>query len=426
MYQTSRFKGVLTALLLTAFTSSVMAVEDSREGISVFEETKKVKKKKKKKKTQKHTFNGYAESGLGYDSNPYLAPSSPYVDYSADITGNTIINPDIKSGLFVPLFLRGDYEYRYTKDVRFLTDVKASGKYFIGSDLQNANEYKTQLRTGLRFRFNKYKREINRVDVNVFVGNVYEIYVDHDDGGIKTTIGGDQSNRYQYKKAGGELAYNYDFRKVDLLLRGKYEKRDYEDPATWTSLDQDYYRLKAQTGYQFTKAFHLGAYYEFRVRDYRERQSYEANPDGTISLGAKGVVYSYNDLKLFGEYVFTKNYEMDLKYILSQRQDDQNGYGDYLYHRISWINKYRFTKKLRTSLKLNYYVYDYKNAFAYNQTTSLEKMESEGYRAYLNTKYKFTPYWIANLDLHYREEKSTDKRYAYEEFIGMATVKYRF
>ena len=108
------------------------------------------------------------------------------------------------------------------------------------------------------------------------------------------------------------------------------------------------------------------------------------------------------------------------------RNDDNQGYSDYLYHRISWLNDYRFTKKFRSSLKLYYYVYDYQNAYAFNQVTTLEKLESHGYRAYLNNKYKFTSHWIGNLDLHYREEKSTDKRYEYEEFIGMATVKYRF
>ena len=427
MYQNSVLKLLLTPLLVTAFAVTAFAAEDSREGISAFEETKKVKKKKKKK-IQKHEFNAYAESGLGYDSNPYLTPSSSYLDYSADPVTPPNIEPDVKGGMFVPLFLRGDYEYRYTKDVRFLTDIKASGKYFMGSDLQNANEYKTQLRAGLRFRFNKYKREINRIDVRAFVGNVYEIYVDHDDGETKTTIGGDQSNRYQYKKAGGELLYEYDFRKVDLLFRGRYEYRDYETPDTWSSLDHVYYRAKAQGGYQFTRTFHAGAYYEFRVRDYVERKTYEVQPDGTnIDLsGPAGVVYTYNDLKLFAEYKFTQAYKMSLNYKASLRNDDNQGYSDYLYQRVSWINKYRFTKQLRSSLKLNYYLYDYKNAYAYNQLTSFDRLESKGYRAYLNTKYKFTPYWIGNLDLHYREEKSTDRRYEYEEAIAMVTLKYRF
>ena len=82
MKQNSRWKLLLTPMLLTAFAGTALAVEDNREGISVFAETKTVTKKKKKK--SKHEFNGYAESGLGYDSNPYLTPSSPYYDFSAD------------------------------------------------------------------------------------------------------------------------------------------------------------------------------------------------------------------------------------------------------------------------------------------------------------------------------------------------------
>jgi len=424
MYRNRVIKGLLSPLLLAALAQTSFAQEGNGEGFSVFEKTKEVKKKKRKKKTQKHEFNGYAASGLGYDSNPYLTPSSPYYDFSA----GQQVTPDIKSGFFVPLFVRGDYEYRYSQDVRFLADVKFSGKYFTDKALENANQYKSKIKGGVRFRFNRYKREINRIDASAYVGNVYEIYVDHDDGELKETIGGDQSNRYQYKKAGAELAYRYDFRKVDLYVRGRYEYRDYEDPATWAPLDHTYTRLKVEGGYQLTKPLHLGAYYEFRMRDYTDRKSYQIESDGlNINLsGPAGVVYTYNDLKLFGEYRFTRAYKMDLSYLLSARQDDNQGYSDYLYHRISWINKYKFSKKLRSSLKLSYYLYDYKNAYAFNQLTTLDKLEDSGYKAYLNTKYKFAENWVGNLDLLYRKEISTDKRYEYEEMIAMALLKYGF
>ena len=432
MLRNSNWKSMISVLVLSAFTTTVFAVEDNREGISVFEETKKVKKKKRKKKS-KHEFGAYAESGLGYDSNPFLTPSQSYLDQS--IAAPVILYPKVNGGMFVPLFLRADYEYRWTRKVRLLADVKASGKYFTDSALSDANEYKTQLRAGIRFRFNKYKRETNRIDLRMFIGNVYEIYVDHDDAQPKISGSGlDISNRYKYKKVGTELAYKYDFKKWDFLLRGRYEYRDYETPEAWlvsgiyAPLDHGYSRVKLESGHQFTKAFHLGAYYEFRMRNYTDRKSYQIDPDGVgISFkGPNGVTYIYNDLKLFGEYKFTDAYTMKLKYLLTARQDDNQGYSDYLYHRISWINRYKFTKKISTALKLNYYVYDYENAYAFNKSTSLEKLEAEGYRAYLNTKYKFARHWSANLDLHYRDEKSTDKRYEYEEMIAMGTVKYRF
>lgn len=422
------------SLLLALGTPSwaVDAIEDNREGIGVFNETKVVKKKVKKAKSQKHLFGAYVESGLGYDSNPFLTPSSSYIDYSqANLSMpsgyGVLVEPTIKSGMFVPLFLRASYEYKLKQRIRLLADFTGSGKYFTDSALTNANEYKTELRGGVRFRFNKYKKEINRIDVRVLAGNVYQIYVDHDDGQPKSSIGGDQSNRYQYKKVGAEVIYKYDRKKFDALVRGRYENRNYEDPATWASLDHDYYRLKFQGGYDVTKKFHLGAYYEWRMRDYVERQTYEMAPDGlNIGLnGPSGVNYNYNDVKLFGDYKFTKAYRMRLEYLFSSRTDDNQGYSDYLYHRISWVNTYKFTKKIKSELKLNYYVYDYKNAYAYNQLTTFDKLEAEGYRAYFNTKYRFAKHWSANADLHYREEKSTDKRYAYEEFIGMLTLKYR-
>lgn len=413
---------------MVAVLAQTAAAQSEDEGFSAFQEKVTLKKKKKKKKIEKHLFDGYAATGLGYDSNPYLTPSDPYIDYSADSTGNTTIYPNVQSGMFVPLLLRGDYEYRYSQDVRLLSELKFSGKYFTDSSLKNANQYKSELSGGVRFRFNKYKREINRVDIKAFVGNVYEIYIDHDDGEAKLTASGDQSNRYQYKKAGVEAEYKYDFKKSDFKIRGRYEYRDYEDPDTWAPLDQTYTRLKFQGGYQLTKALHLGAYYEFKMRNYTDRKSYEIDPNGIdIDLvGPSGVNYTYNDFKLFGNYRVTRNYRTKLNYLVSIRQDNNQGYNDYLYQRIEWVNKYRFTKQLRAALKLSYHNYDYKNAYAYNQLTTLDKLETSGYKAYLNTKYKFTESWVADVDLMYRQEDSTDERYAYNETIGMAMVKYRF
>jgi hypothetical protein len=126
--------------------------------------------------------------------------------------------------------LSADYEYRYSKDIRLLADAKLSGDFFYDKDLENANKHNSKVSTGIRYRMNKYKKEINRIDLNLFAGHVHEIYVDHDDGALKTTIGGDQSNRYQYTTNGAELKYMYDRKKVGFLFRARYEDRDYATP----------------------------------------------------------------------------------------------------------------------------------------------------------------------------------------------------
>lgn len=381
-----------------------------------------------KEKIEKHNYDVSIESGFGYDSNPFATPSSSYNDLTKTSinTGDTLVKPDVKSGTFIPINFNANYEYRYKKDIRFLVDAKYSGKFFMDSALDNADEYKTDLSTAVRFRFNKYKREINRIDLEVYVGNVHEIYVDHDDGTSKITSGGDQSKRYQYKKSGIELKYKYDFKKIDFLVRGIFEIRDYETPETWSSLDHAYTRLKIKAGYQFDKKLYAGSYYEYKLRNYDERKSYEIDAAGDISLVLPGVNYSYNDISFFAKYKVNKSYKIDLSYLMSSRSDDNQGYANYVYHKLSWINNYKFNKKLQSSLKLTYNIYDYENAYAYDNNTTLDKKESHGYRLYLDTKYKFSSKWIGSLNINYREEKSTDKRYEYEELITMLNMKYRF
>lgn len=423
MYQNRVLKGILAPIILISLSQSAFAVGESSELVSTNKITKS--KTKKKLKSEKHTLSGSAEIGLGYDSNAFQAPDKSYNDYTSS-GGGALINPTVKSGMFIPYALKGAYEYRLKQNTRLIGDVRLSGKYFYDSDLKNANEYKIQARAGVRLRFNKYKKEINHVEIKAVAGKVHEIYVDHDDGSLKTTVGGDQSNRYKYQKVGAELTYKYDFRKIDILFNATYEDRNYETPSSWSSLDHKYSKYKVQAGYQLTKALHLGAYYQYSLRDYKERKSYKIASNGIISLVNPGVNYTYNNLKLFGDYDFTKSYNMDLEYLVSDRKDDNQGYSDYLYHSLSWSNSYKISKALKTFLKLKYYIYDYKNAYAYDTNTAQNKKEADGYICDFNTKYRFSKEWIANLNINYRQENNTDKRYEFNRLVSMLSVKYKF
>jgi hypothetical protein len=421
MYKNKVIKGFLTSIITVALSQPVFATENNATKISA---DKTQKSKKKKSKIQKHTFSGHTDIGFGYDSNPYFTPSDPYIDYTRTGAGATI-QPNIKSGFFTPFNLKANYEYRLKKDIRLLSDIKLNGKYFYGSELKNANQYETLIQAGARFRFNKYKKEINKIEIKALAGKVYKIYVDHDDGTLKTTAGGDQSNRYKYKKVGIEVAYMYDFKRLDFLFKTTYENRDYEEPETWSSLDHIYTKVKTQVGYQYNKISHFGTYYQYSIRDYRERKAYEIAANGTISLSIPGVTYTYNDIKLFMSYKFSKSYKINLEYLSSIRKDDHQGYSNYIYNSVTWLNDYKVSKSLKTYLKLKYYTYNYPNAYAYDTSTSLDKKESSGYKVDLNARYKISSKLSTVLHLHYRQEKSTDKRYEYDQIISMALVKYK-
>lgn len=402
-------KGLLVPLILT---TSVFAVQNDTLSTAT------------KIKTDKHIFDAYIKAGFGYDSNPYLTPDKSYNDYTAS-GGGAVVNPDVKSGVFIPISLKADYEYKLRQKIRLLGDFKLSAKKFTDSSLSNADETKTQVRAGVRFRLNKYKKEINKIEFKVFAADIDKTYVDHDDGSAKTTVGGDQSNRYKYKKIGAELEYTYDFKKLDLFLRAMYEDRNYETPTTWSSLDHSYMKLKAQAGYQLSKALHLQGYYQYSVRDYNERKSYEIV--GTnINLVNPGVKFIYNDIKLSADYKVSKKYKINFDYLLSQRKDDNKGYSDYLYSSITLSNKYKFSKKLRASLKLNYHKYDYENAYAYDTSTTQSKKEADGYKISISANYKLSQNWATNLNLDYRDESATDKRYEYKRMVSLVNIKYTY
>ena len=416
---------ILNVFLLSIFAASATyALEVSTDTTQTKASTKT---KKKKPKTSKHAFGASIETGLGYDSNPYLTPNVSYFDLT-NTGGGALIEPNVQGGFFIPIKLNADYEYRLKKDIRLIADAKFDGKYFTDANLKNADQYKTEAAAGVRFRFNKYKKETNHLEMKALAGNVDKVYVDHDDGTLKLTgtALNDQSNRYKYRQVGAEVKYVYDFKKIDFLVRARYEDRDYEEPATWSSLDHKYSKVKIQGGYQFTKAFHLGAYYEYALRDYRERKSYQINPDGTISLVNPGVKFTYHSVKAYADYKISKAYKMSLDYLLTSRVDDNQGYSDYLYHSITFSNNYKISKDLRAYLDLNYYLYDYTNAYAYDTDITLPRKEAEGYDISLRTKYRISADLSTKIELSFHDASSEDKRYNYDEMIAMATLKYTF
>jgi len=422
---TSKMLGTL--LLCSALSISAQAAKVSVDKVNT-KKTKKVKKKKKAK-IDKHSHIASIETGLGYDSNPFLTPSNPYLDLTNN-GGGLLIQPVIQSGMFIPIKAKGNYEYRLQKDIRLLADIKLDGKFFTDSALKNANQYKTEAHAGARFRLNKYKRETNHIEVKAIVGNVDRIYVDHDTGELKLTgnnLDKDQSNRYKYTKTGAELAYTYKFKKTDFLIQLRYEDRDYEEPESWSSLDHTYSRFKLQGGYQLSKVLHIGAHYEYALRDYSKRKSYDIDTTtGDISLVKPGVNYTYHDVNTYMDYKVSKAYKTKIGYFLSSRSDDNIGYSDFLYHRITWDNDYKFSKKLRSSLMLKYYVYDYLKAYAFDTSTSLPKKEVSGYKLAFQTKYRINSNIFAKFDLNYHDALASDKRFEYDETIAMATVKYKF
>ncbi|WP_457746789.1 hypothetical protein [Sulfurimonas sp.] len=382
----------------------------------------------KKKTKQKHTLSSSFSIGIGYDDNPYMTPSNSYIEPDRNVTlPGTLITQKQYSGIFTPIDAKINYEYRLKQRTRLLADFKASGKFFYDASLDNANEYKVYIDSGVRFRINKYKREKHNIDLKVFANNVYRIYVDYDNGTAKTTAGGDQSNRYQYTSFGAIALYDYKYKKLDYLASLSYEIRDYATPDTWSSLDHNYLIAKVQAGYKISKKTHIGAYYRFRVRDYTERKVYQINPDGTITLtNVGGVTYTYNDIKLSLKHKFNKKLKSTLYYMFTLRSDDHQGYSDYYYHRVTLDTSYKFTKRFTSFLGLNYHIYDYLNAYAFDRNTAQDKKYADGYKVDFKNSYKLNKKWQAIVDVSYKDESNTDKRYDYSETMIVAQVKYSF
>lgn len=367
----------------------------------------------------------FASAGLGYDSNPYLAPSSSYVDYAALPSGsNPVVVPRVQSGFFVPLETELEATHLLNGDTRLRGSANLDGHVFLDSDLSKANVYNARLRAGPEFVLDRKGKIEDRVYAGVFIGKHRKVYFDRDSGTDKTTAAGaDISQRYSYVGTGIEADYSHRTGAVGYGVNGKYARNDFEDPVVVSQLDHTFFQLGATLGFSIAPPTKLALAYDHSVRDYSDRHA--RNAQGVYSNRNPMLVYTYNDVGMSLRQRLANDWVAHLDYDYSQREDGYVGYNDSNQHKYGARVLYR-SGRLNGRLALEHWIRDYPNAFAYDEVVPGIKKTYDGTNAKLKAEWersKHVSFWS---EATYVTQDSSDLRYAYDRNIVMVGMGWTY
>ncbi len=352
-------------------------------------------------------------AGLGYDSNVYLSPSAPYVDYAAiPIGSNPTIAPNVQSGFFVPLEMKFGVKGLPSRNIRLLGAADFDGHLFLDSDFNNADVYNADVKAGAEFIVGRKGKIENSIYTGIFTGLHKQVYFDRDTGIDKTTSGGtDVSARYSYTSTGAEVEYKHRTGRFDYGVDGKYAQINYEDPVVVSQLDHTYYKAGGEFGVSIASQTKLGFSYHHTVRDYSDRHSRDAL--GVYSNVNPLLMYSYDDFGVTLRQRLSTGLVIYIDYKNTQRIDDYVAYNDYSqdsYEARLLYSRGRFSGRLA----VEHWTRDYPNAFAFDSATLGVRKTYDGDKMAFKMEWQQTKHISLWSEVLYRVQNSTDLRYDYD------------
>ncbi len=351
------------------------------------------------------------ESGIGFDTNAFHAPDHDYADYYADPTGATIVQPDEKAGIFIPLKVKTEATQPIDEYSSLNVQYRFNGYYYPDSAVNDASSTDHEVNIGADFNLGK-KGKQGKAYAGVFVRSHDKVYVDRDSGDPKTSVAGvDVSNRYTYTSFGVEGDYERKLSYQNSVgVKGVVESLDYEDPVAWKQYDHSYLMLGTYIEHRLQKNTKLSAGISTERRNYTERRAYSAN--GTLVNTNPLLSYSYLIYELGVRHRFDDNTVAYFDYELLQRRDNHVGYNDMDQNTVKVRVIHDLNKKMRLRGKIRLYDRNYANAFNFEDPAQGGKSASavdwelrgEYYRNQHKTYYT---------ELNHNSHDNSDDRYQY-------------
>ena len=365
------------------------------------------------------------EIAIGYDDNPFLTPDQSYFDQFA----LTIIDPERKTGFYIPARIKGSYQGG-GDNRRFIMDYRLRHHAYLGSDTGNADETNARLSAGIEWVTARERRRENTFFVTPYVGYNKEIYFDRDTGNDQVFTQGNASDRFSYMALGLESGYRHRTGgRIEYVVKGLYETRDYKELAGVRSLDQNRARLSAGLERELTDTWKLYADYYYQIREYDERLS--RDPSGALLAGNSTLKYQYHDVGLTLRFKPESVWRLFLDLDHRLRNDDFAGYNDYSETGYRLRSVWRGGgKRLRAALRFRNREYD--NAFIFDMPTNPVGGLDNPRKVYdildIDIKGQLPLWGRASLfgELDYRDQETTDPRYTYDRLQILAGLVWEY
>src|SRR5213075_463809 len=191
--------------------------------------------------------------------------------------------------------------------------------------------------------------------------------VDYDpDSGVERVSGTGESlrDRFSYSGAGTRWEYEQALGPFIAGFAAGIERRDYDALVSVSEYDHTWMSAGAWLSTDFGEQLSVSLGTNLDRRDYDERLSRDAT--GTVLATNAPLLYDYRSLYADVSYAFSQVAWMRLLLEDAARDDAFAGYNDYKRLRARLSGGWRITRRVHVDGLVDYYNYDYPNAFAYD------------------------------------------------------------
>ncbi len=385
----------------------------------VDEVTERVERRQRTQERRATKLDIRAAVGFGNNDNIYRSPAAPYVDFGN--VNQPVVTPEITSGAFLPVELALRYNLNSSMFENFYVAYRAKGDFYQDKELDNANEFVQELSFGSSFIRNK--DDIKTTVFSAFkIGQHDETYFDPDDG-LERSVGGvDIGDRLNFLRYGPELRVRRAGERLALGFKFKGQLRNYEDVEVVPEYDHEYLMLGLHGQYKFTGSSLIRVDVEAMTRRYGDRPSFDL--DGRQRLGNPGVEYDYLIASVTARQRLTRNAWFGVEYERADRTDGYVGYNDYIRDTFGVEARWRPNRKFSIEANARYSLYDYPNAFAFNND-QLSAKTLESARGSIEAEWRLTRRLSIIGELEHREVVSNDSRIQYTQNQFMVSVSWR-
>jgi len=351
-----------------------------------------------------------ARIGFGTDSNVFRSPDQPYVDF--DDPTLPVITPEVVSGAFMPVNLSAKYRVNAYTHEGFFGAYRLAGRYYLDKELENANEYIHELSFGSEYsRRNEAANREREVFSAFTVAQHDQIYYDPDDGGARAVDGVDISDRLNYVRYGPELRFRQSHEHLSVGFLAKGQLWNYDTVELVPEYDHEYFLFSVNAQYQFSRTSLLRLTIDKFSRRFGDRPSFEL--DGTQLVGAPTVRYDYIDVTVMARQRVLRSLWFGVEYQRTIREDRYLGYNDYIRNSYGGQINWRPTERFNIVASSYYQLYDYSNAFAFNNPV-VARRTLETLDANLTATFEMTNSLHLVLEASIVERVSNDTRISYD------------
>jgi len=365
-------------------------------------------------------FSFLALARIGEDDNVYRTPSEPYIDFAQP--GQPLIDPVVQSGTFLPIDLDAQYRLYGNEWNDFIFAYTLAGDFYLDSALSNANRVEQELSFGADVTLDAKEGRSRSFFPEFIFGHHDRRNFDPDNGFDREVDGIDVSDRFKYFSWGPAAEYRHRFGKVGYGVRFEAQMRAYEDPILVPSYSHDVFLLGGYVSYRVRPRIHLRFGYDAYLRDYEERIARDEN--GNRLSTNPTLEYRYQALQATLGFRINRRLWLRADYRRTQRDDQFVGYNDYTQNAYRVQLDTRPFRKLRVSLSLTQRLFDYPNAFAFNEPIAGPR-ELDAMSGAVWAEYRITQRLSAWAEIKLTDVTSTDTRTQYDRTRSMIGAKWQ-